>query len=273
MHPYQEETIAPPRTRRKARSRPSATMKDRAVRIVREDGGSFAQCPLCGERLTFGTATGRTIHAPSDLADLLVAEMSALEREELRVALLNTRNRVVSIETVYMGNVSSSLVRIGELFTEAIRRQASSVILVHNHPTGDVTPSPDDLRLTAEALAAGRLLDVAVLDHLVIGGGTFVSLRDRGIAFGNPGDHRAGEARRCGSEGRCCHVETEPPKSGGPADVPEAPGRRMHEEKGAPRGGGSEVAGGSDRLGKRWVFGQAKEGGRGHLECGVRPGG
>ncbi len=272
MHPYQEETIAPPRTRLKARSRPSATMKDRAVRIVREDGASFAQCPLCGERLTFGTATGRTIHAPSDLADLLAAEMSALEREELRIALLNTRNRVVSIETVYMGNVSSSLVRIGELFTEAIRRQASSVILVHNHPTGDVTPSPDDLRLTAEAIAAGRLLDVTVLDHLVIGGGTFVSLRDRGIAFANPGDRRVGEARRRGPEGRSCHVESEPPKGGGPSTVPEAPGRRVHEERGL-RGGGSEDAGGSDRLGKRWVFGQAKEGGRGHLERGVRPGG
>jgi hypothetical protein len=256
MHPYQEETIAPPRTRQKALSRPSATIKDRAVRIVREDGARFAQCPLCGERLTFGTATGRTVHAPSDLADLLVAEMSALEREELRVVLLNTRNRVVSVETVYMGNVSSSLVRIGELFTEAIRRQASSMILVHNHPTGDVTPSPDDLRLTAEALAAGRLLDVAVLDHLVIGGGTFVSLKDRGVAFGNPGDHRAGEARRCGPEGRCCHVETEPPKGRGPATVPEAPGRQMHKEKG-PRGGGSEDAGGSLRLGKGWVFGRA----------------
>ena len=274
MHPYQEETIAPPRTRRKARSRPSATMKDRAVRIVREDGGSFAQCPLCGERLTFGTATGRTIHAPSDLADLLVAEMSALEREELRVALLNTRNRVVSIETESTWATSRlRSVRIGELFTEAIRRQASSVILVHNQPTGDVTPSPDDLGLTAEALAAGRLLDVAVLDHLVIGGGTFVSLRDRGIAFGEPGAHRAGEARRCGSEGRCCQRGNRTAQKWKPPTYPKLPGRRMHEEKGAPRGGGSEVAGGSDRLGKRWVFGQAKEGGRGHLQCGVRPGG
>ena len=120
--------------------------------------------------------------------------MSALEREELRVALLNTKNDVLAIETVYLGNVSAALVRVGELFAGAVRAHAGGVIIVHCHPSGDPTPSPDDLHLTAEAVAAGRLLDIPVLDHLVIGGGTFVSLRDRGIAFGDPGDHRAGEA-------------------------------------------------------------------------------
>jgi DNA repair protein RadC len=136
---------------------------------------------------------GRQIQSPRDIAEMLLEEMSALEREELRVAILNTRNGVLAVETVYMGNVSSSLVRIAELFTEAIRRQASSVLLVHNHPSGDPTPSPDDLRLTAEALAAGRLLDIALLDHIVIAGGSWVSLRDRGIEFGEPGDHRRGD--------------------------------------------------------------------------------
>src|SRR5450759_227893 len=113
MHPYQVETIPPQGTRRKARGRTSANSEDRALRIVREDGASCAQCPSCGERLTLGTASGHTIHTPSDLAALLVVEMSALEREELRVALLNTRNRVLAVVTVYMGNVSSSLVRVG----------------------------------------------------------------------------------------------------------------------------------------------------------------
>ena len=83
--------------------------------------------------------------------------------------------------------MSSSLVRVGELFRDAVRLNAAGLILVHNHPSGDPTPSPDDLHLTAEALAAGRLLDIALLDHLVIGHDAYVSLRDRGVAFDRPG--------------------------------------------------------------------------------------
>jgi DNA repair protein RadC len=103
--------------------------------------------------------------------------------------LLNAKNAVLKVVTVYQGNVSASLVRVGELFRDAVRISAAGVILVHNHPSGDPTPSPDDLHLTAEALAAGRLLDIELLDHLVVGHDTFVSLRDRGIAFdrGGPG--------------------------------------------------------------------------------------
>ena len=98
--------------------------------------------------------------------------------------LLDTRNGVLASRTVYRGNVSAALVRIGELFRDAVRLHAARIILIpHNHPSGDPTPSPDDLHLTAEAVAAGRLLDIAVLDHLVIGHGAFVSLRDRGVAF------------------------------------------------------------------------------------------
>ena len=128
-----------------------------------------------------------TIRSPRDLADRLILQMGRLEREELRVVLLDTKNHVLRVATVYQGNVSSSLVRVGELFRDAVRLNASGVILVHNHPSGDPTPSPDDLHLTAEALAAGRLLDIQLLDHLVIGHDAFVSLRDRGVAFDRPG--------------------------------------------------------------------------------------
>ena len=93
--------------------------------------------------------------------------MGRLEREELRVLSLNTKNVVQRATTVYVGNVSASLVRIGELFRDAVRLDAAGIVLVHNHPSGDPTPSPDDLHLTAEAIAAGRLLDVDVLDHVV----------------------------------------------------------------------------------------------------------
>jgi DNA repair protein RadC len=127
-----------------------------------------------------------TIRSPRDLADRLILQMGRLEREELRVVLLDTKNHVLRVSTVYQGNVSSSLVRVGELYRDAVRLNASGVILVHNHPSGDPTPSPDDLHLTAAALAAGRLLDIQLLDHLVIGHDAFVSLRDRGVAFDRP---------------------------------------------------------------------------------------
>ena len=127
-----------------------------------------------------------TIRSPADLAGRLIQQMGRLEREELRVVVLDTKNHVLRVATVYQGNVSASLVRVGELYRDAVRLNAASIILVHNHPSGDPTPSPDDLHLTAEALAAGRLLDIALLDHLVIGHDAYVSLRDRGVAFDRP---------------------------------------------------------------------------------------
>ena len=141
-----------------------------------------------GRRLLADWPAGRlTVRAPRDLADRLILQMGRLEREELRVVVLNTRNAVLAIETVYRGNVSTALVRVGELFRDAIRQHAAGLILVHNHPSGDPAPSPDDLHLTAEAVAAGRLLDVPVLDHLIIGHEAFISLRDRGIPFDRGG--------------------------------------------------------------------------------------
>ncbi len=137
-----------------------------------------------GRRLLADWPAARwTVRSPRDVADRLVLQMGRLEREELRVVLLNTKNVVLRIATVYQGNVSSSLVRVGELYRDAVRLNATGVVLVHNHPSGDPTPSPEDLHLTAEALAAGRLLDIQLLDHLVIGHDAWVSLRDRGIAF------------------------------------------------------------------------------------------
>jgi len=141
-----------------------------------------------GRRRLADWPTGRwSIRSPRDVADRLILQMGRLEREELRVVILNTKNVVLRVSTAYVGNVSASLVRVGELFRDAVRLDAAGVILVHNHPSGDPTPSPDDLHLTAEALAAGRLLDIDLLDHLVIGHDAYVSLRDRGVSFDRVG--------------------------------------------------------------------------------------
>jgi DNA repair protein RadC len=137
-----------------------------------------------GRRLTVDAPEEKlTINSPADAAALVHYEMSALEQEHLRVILLDRRNRVLEIVEVYKGSVNSSQVRVGELFKEAIRTNASALIVVHNHPSGDPTPSPDDVAVTRAITQAGKLLDVDVLDHLVIGQGKWVSLKERGLGF------------------------------------------------------------------------------------------
>lgn len=123
------------------------------------------------------------INSPADAAALVQYDMQALDHEQLRVMLLNRRNEVVKIVMVYKGSVNSSQVRVGELFKDALREQASAVIIIHNHPSGDPTPSPDDVAVTRAIVQAGKLMDIDVLDHLVIGQGKFVSLKERGLGF------------------------------------------------------------------------------------------
>lgn len=137
-----------------------------------------------GQRLRLETLDERPeIHNPQSAADLVEYEMAELSQEHLRVINLDTRNHVINIEQVYVGSVNASSVRVGELFKSAIQRNATAIILVHNHPSGDPTPSPEDVALTRAVIQAGKLLDVEVLDHLVIGRGRFVSLKERGLAF------------------------------------------------------------------------------------------
>lgn len=137
-----------------------------------------------GRRLVLESPEERpVVHSPADAAELVQYEMGGLEQEELRVLLLDTRNRVQHIETVYRGSVNSSQVRVAEIFKAAIRRNATNIIVVHNHPSGDPTPSPDDVAITRAILQAGELLDVKLLDHIIIGSGRFVSLKERGLGF------------------------------------------------------------------------------------------
>ena len=121
------------------------------------------------------------IRSPQDVHALLGGEMAPFEQEHMRVLLINTRNQVLGVHEVYVGNVSSALVRAAEVFREAVRQNAPSIILVHNHPSGDPSPSPDDVNLTKQLVAAGQQLDIEVLDHVVIGDHRFASLKSSGL--------------------------------------------------------------------------------------------
>lgn len=136
-----------------------------------------------GRRLLLQREPRPSIASPEDVARLLLAEMSSLEQEHLRVVVLDTKNRLLAIDTIYIGTINCSSVRICEVFKASIRRNAAAMIVAHNHPSGDPTPSPEDVAVTRQIIEAGKLLGVDVLDHLVIGQGRWVSLRERRLAF------------------------------------------------------------------------------------------
>jgi DNA repair protein RadC len=148
--------------------RPRAT----ALRAAIELGRRVAAAPA---------DPGWRVRTPADVGQRLLPAMRPLEREELRTLLLNTKNVVTAMVTVYVGNLAGSSVRVAEVFRDAVRRQAAAVVVVHNHPSGDPTPSADDLRITAELAEAGRLLDIELLDHVVLGASGWVSIRSLGM--------------------------------------------------------------------------------------------
>lgn len=123
------------------------------------------------------------VRSPLDVANLMLAEMSLLEEEHLRVVLLNTKNQVMAIPEVYRGSVNTSLIRVSEIFREAIRENCPALVVVHNHPSGDPTPSPEDVRVTEQIVEAGKLLDIEVLDHLIIGQQRYISLKEQRLGF------------------------------------------------------------------------------------------
>jgi DNA repair protein RadC len=123
------------------------------------------------------------VTSPADAANLLMSEMMFLEQEHLRLILMNTRNEVLKTPTIYIGSLNTSVVRIGELFRAAIKENAAAFIVVHNHPSGDPSPSAEDVNVTRQLVQAGKLLDISVLDHIVIGRQRYVSLKERGLGF------------------------------------------------------------------------------------------
>lgn len=137
--------------------------------------GRRLQMPLLEER--------PRISSPSEAAALLMPKMRDLVQEELWVLLLDTRNRVAKTQVIYKGSLNTSIVRIAEIFRPAIAQAAAAIILAHNHPSGDPSPSPEDIRVTREIVQAGKLFDIPLLDHLIVGQNSYNSLKERGLGF------------------------------------------------------------------------------------------
>ena len=135
--------------------------------------GRRATHPVGGDRYA--------IRAPEDAVRLLAPHMAPLDREHFRAILLNTKHEVLAVVEVAIGSLDSAPIHPREVFKEAVRRSAAAVIVAHNHPSGNPEPSGDDLAMTERLRAAGRIVGIDVLDHLIIGHGRCVSLRERGV--------------------------------------------------------------------------------------------
>lgn len=122
----------------------------------------------------------KTINSPRDVYDLLI-DMTILDREKFVVVMLNTKNHVIAVDTISIGTLNSSLVHPREVPKNAIKRSACSLVLCHNHPSGDPTPSTQDLEITERLVEAGKLLCVEVVDHLIICHNRYISLKERGV--------------------------------------------------------------------------------------------
>ena len=136
-----------------------------------------------GKRATGFSAQQRPLVSRAEDAVQLVADMSNLQQEHVRVILLDNSRRVIAIPTVYIGTVNVSVLRLAEILREAVIRNSPAIIVVHNHPSGDSAPSPEDIDLTRSLMAASRLLDISLVDHLIIGRESWTSLKELGIGF------------------------------------------------------------------------------------------
>lgn len=137
-----------------------------------------------GRRLAAARPPRPRVRCPADVSRLVMAGMRDLDREHFYVVLLNTKHYVVGVELISIGTLNGSMVHPREVFRAAIRRGAAALILVHNHPSGDPSPSPEDVQVTRRLVEAGRLLGMDVLDHVIIGDNRYVSLREQGLVDG-----------------------------------------------------------------------------------------
>ena len=171
------------RARKSDSNPPSATAVEQLTPRLTPLGATRASAAGVFEytfsRRRIGESVG-TVNDPRDVAAILrlYLDPESAEQERLAVALLNVKHEVIGVETIYIGNTSGASVRVGEVFRGAVRVNASAVVVAHNHPSGDPTPSGDDFQVTAALAAAGHLLDIPLLDHVIVGSATqWTSLR------------------------------------------------------------------------------------------------
>jgi len=135
-----------------------------------------------GRRIATAVAARPVVRSPQDVSSLVMEEMRYLDREQFRIVLLDAKNHVLGVRTVSVGSLSSSIVHPREIFKDAIARSSAAIVLVHNHPSGDPTPSQEDVEVTRRLVEAGRLLGIEVLDHVVVGDNRYVSFKEKGIS-------------------------------------------------------------------------------------------
>ncbi len=122
----------------------------------------------------------KTVRCPADAAGMLLEDMMPLDREHFKVMLLDSKNAVISVETVSIGTVNASIVHPREVLKPALEKSATSIILVHNHPTGSVSPSREDILITRRFEKCGRILGIDVVDHIIVGDNNYVSMKEGG---------------------------------------------------------------------------------------------
>lgn len=141
----------------------------------------IAVSELCRRHRSFRSGMVRKITSPNDAADYVMEEMREFKKEYLKIILLNTKKTVITVKDISIGSLNSSIVHPREVFVEAIKQGAESIIVCHNHPSGDPTPSKNDINVTFRLKECGKLLGIDIIDHLIIGDRRYVSLKERGI--------------------------------------------------------------------------------------------
>lgn len=149
-----------------------STQKALLLKIALELGFRIATAPK---------NSNPSILSPTDAYDLIRHQLEFLNKEHFMVLLLNTKNRVISVETISIGSLNSSIVHPREIFNPAIRKSAAAIILAHNHPSGDPTPSREDVEVTKRIVEAGDIIGIKVLDHIIVGDGSYLSFKEQGL--------------------------------------------------------------------------------------------
>jgi DNA repair protein RadC len=158
--------------------------------LQKENGIGFAKacqilaCFEIGKRLvSFKGEEKIKIVSPSKLSKVFIPEMGSLDKENFKIVLLDSRNRIIKSETIFIGTLNESLVHPREIFKLAFEENAASIILLHNHPSGDVNPSEEDIKITKQLVSVSEIFGIEILDHLIIGENSYFSMKEKNLLF------------------------------------------------------------------------------------------